>query len=142
MNCLIIAAGMGSRLQHRGKSKPLIPILGIPMIERIIHTACEVGVDEFYVVTGYQGHQVRNFLVRLEKRLAIRITPLVNEDWEKEMGLTATFPKGERNRQAHRPRRGGAGAPAGEVIQESVNSDQDNQRLSDPEPMLHESPIY
>ena len=50
-------------------------------------------MDEFYVVTGYQGHQVRNFLAQLEERLAIRITPLVNEDWEKEMGLTATFPK-------------------------------------------------
>jgi len=88
MTCLIIAAGKGSRLQQRGKSKPLIPILGIPIIERIIRTALEVGVDEFYVVTGYQGHQVRNFLVRLEERLAIRITPLVNEDWEKENGLS------------------------------------------------------
>jgi len=88
MTCLIIAAGKGSRLQQRGKSKPLIPILGIPIIERIIRTALEVGVDEFYVVTGYQGDQVRNFLVRLEERLAIRITPLVNEDWEKENGLS------------------------------------------------------
>ncbi len=88
MTCLIIAAGKGSRLLQGGKSKPLIPILGIPMIERIIRTALEVGVDEFYVVTGYQGHQVRNFLAQLEERLAIRITPLVNEDWEKENGLS------------------------------------------------------
>ena len=39
MTCLIIAAGKGSRLLQGGKSKPLIPILGIPMIERIIRTA-------------------------------------------------------------------------------------------------------
>jgi CDP-L-myo-inositol myo-inositolphosphotransferase len=88
MTCLIIAAGKGIRLQPRGKSKPLIPILGIPMIERIIRTALEAGADEFYVVTGYQGDQVRDFLERLAQRLAIRITTLVNEDWEKDNGLS------------------------------------------------------
>ncbi len=88
MKCLIIAAGKGSRLQQRGDSKPLIPILGIPLIERVIRTALEAGVDEFYVVIGYQGERVRLFLERLAERLAIRITPLVNEDWEKDNGLS------------------------------------------------------
>jgi CDP-L-myo-inositol myo-inositolphosphotransferase len=88
MKCLIIAAGKGSRLQRRGDSKPLIPILGIPIIERVIRTALGTGVDEFYVVIGYQGDQVRDFLEGLSKRLAIRITPLVNDDWEKENGLS------------------------------------------------------
>ncbi|MEE9548903.1 MAG: NTP transferase domain-containing protein [Candidatus Binatia bacterium] len=88
MTCLIIAAGKGIRLRQRGSSKPLIPILGIPMIERIIRAALEAGADEFNVVTGYQGDQVRSFLERLADRLAIRITPLENEDWEKENGLS------------------------------------------------------
>ncbi len=51
-------------------------------------------MDEFYVATGYQGHQVGDFLVRLEERLAIRITPLVNEDWEKENGLSVLKAQG------------------------------------------------
>ncbi len=88
MKCLIIAAGKGSRLQRRGDSKPLIPILGIPIIERVIRTALETGVDEFYVVIGYQGDRMRDFLAQLAKRLAIRITTLVNDDWEKENGLS------------------------------------------------------
>jgi CDP-L-myo-inositol myo-inositolphosphotransferase len=88
MKCLIIAAGKGSRLQQRGDSKPLIPILGIPLIERVIRTTLEAGVDEFYVVIGYQGERTRLFLERLAERLAIRITPLVNEDWEKDNGLS------------------------------------------------------
>jgi CDP-L-myo-inositol myo-inositolphosphotransferase len=88
IKCLIIAAGQGSRLQQRGDSKPLIPILGIPLIERVIRSAMEAGADEFYVVIGWQGGLVRDFLERLAKRLAIRITPLVNEDWEKENGLS------------------------------------------------------
>ena len=88
MKCLIIAAGKGGRLQPRGDSKPLIPILGIPLIERVIRTAMEAGADEFYVVIGYQGERVRNFLEWLSERLAVRITPLVNDDWDKENGLS------------------------------------------------------
>jgi len=94
MKCLIIAAGKGSRLQQRGESKPLIPTLGIPLIERVIRSAMEAGADEFYVVTGYQGARVRDFLERLAERLAIRITPLVNDDWEKENGLSVLKARG------------------------------------------------
>ena len=88
MKCLIIAAGKGSRLQPWGESKPLIPILGIPLIERVIRAAREAGADEFYVVTGYQGDRVRDFLERLAERLAFRVTFLVNDDWERENGLS------------------------------------------------------
>ena len=61
MKCLIIAAGKGSRLHQRGDSKPLVPILGIPLIERVIRDAMEAGADEFYVVIGYQRERVRLF---------------------------------------------------------------------------------
>ncbi len=88
IKCLILAAGNGSRLRQKGVSKPLVPLLGIPLIERAIRSAMEAGADDFYVVTGYQGDLVRDFLERLAKRLAIRITPLVNDDWEKENGLS------------------------------------------------------
>jgi GTP:adenosylcobinamide-phosphate guanylyltransferase len=43
MKCLIIAAGKGSRLQNRGECKPLIPVLGVPLIERVIRSAREAG---------------------------------------------------------------------------------------------------
>ncbi len=88
MKCLIIAAGKGSRLQARGECKPLIPILGLPLIERVIHCARAGGVDEFIVVTGYKGQQVCTFLDQLSKRLQIPITTIANEGWEKENGLS------------------------------------------------------
>ena len=88
MKCLIIAAGKGSRLQQRGDSKPLVPILGVPLIERVIRTVMEAGADQFYVIIGYQGERVRLFLEQLAERLAIRITPLVNDDWDKDNGLS------------------------------------------------------
>ena len=84
MKCLILAAGKGSRLRNNGSSKPLIPVLGIPLIERVIRTALEAGVDDFYVVTGYKGERVRAFLDDLSNRLKIRITSIVNKDWEKD----------------------------------------------------------
>ena len=94
MKCLIIAAGKGSRLRQSGDSKPLIPILGVPLIERVIRSAQMAGADEFIVVIGYQGDRVGDFLKRLAERLAIRITPLVNDEWEKENGLSVLKARG------------------------------------------------
>jgi CDP-L-myo-inositol myo-inositolphosphotransferase len=88
MKCLIIAAGKGSRLRQQGDSKPLIPILGLPLIERVIRSAIEAGADDFYVVTGYQERPIRSFLANLTHRLGCRITPILNQDWEKENGLS------------------------------------------------------
>jgi len=88
MKCLIIAAGKGSRLQQLGDSKPLIAVLGVPLIERAIRSAIEAGADDFYVVTGYQGERVQDFLGSLDERLGIPITTLINEDWEKENGFS------------------------------------------------------
>ena len=86
--CLIIAAGKGMRLRSRGESKPLTPIFGIPLIERVITSAMEAGANEFFVVTGYQADPLKAFLEDLSYRLGVRITPVDNEDWEKENGLS------------------------------------------------------
>ncbi len=88
MKCLIIAAGKGHRLRQRGDSKPLVPILGLPLIERVIRSAIEAGADDFYVVTGYQEGRIRSFLANLTRRLGCRIIPLFNPDWEKGNGLS------------------------------------------------------
>ncbi len=86
--CLIIAAGKGLRLRSQGDSKPLTPIFGVPLIERVILNALEAGANEFFVVTGYQGAPLKSFLQNLSTRLGVPITPIDNEDWEKENGLS------------------------------------------------------
>jgi len=86
--CLIIAAGKGMRLRSHGDSKPLTPIFGVPLIERVIMNALEAGANEFFVVTGYQGAPLKAFLQNLSNRLGVSITPIDNEDWEKENGLS------------------------------------------------------
>ena len=47
MKCLILAAGQGTRLKSKGEIKPLVSLLGVPLIERVIRSAMEAGVDEF-----------------------------------------------------------------------------------------------
>ncbi len=94
MKCLIIAAGQGIRIQSKGDVKPLIPLLGVPLIERVIRSAMEGGADEFYVITGYEGEQVSYFLQQLAKRLKVSITPIQNDDWQKENGISVLKARG------------------------------------------------
>ncbi|MEE9190920.1 MAG: NTP transferase domain-containing protein [Candidatus Neomarinimicrobiota bacterium] len=94
MKCLIIAAGQGIRIKSKGDVKPLIPLLGVPLIERVIRSAMEGGADEFYVITGYKGEQVSYFLQQLSKRLKVSITPIQNDDWQKENGISVLKARG------------------------------------------------
>ncbi len=88
MKCLIIAAGKGRRLRHKGDCKPLIPLLGTPIIERVIRSAMQAGIDDFCVVTGYNGDRVRRFLDDFAPRLGIKISHVINNEWEESNGLS------------------------------------------------------
>lgn len=88
MKALIIAAGQGSRLSTKGDSKPLIPLLGLSLVERVILTAKKGGLNDFYIVTGYNGEKVRRFLDRFGQSRNIKITHITNEEWEKGNGLS------------------------------------------------------
>jgi len=59
VNCLIVAAGTGGRLRERGQSKPLVPVNGVRLLERVITRARSAGVERFLVVSGYRGEDVR-----------------------------------------------------------------------------------
>ncbi len=83
MKCLIIADGPENRLSTLGNSKPFIPVVGLSIIERVILTAKEAGLTDFFVVTGYNGEEVRPFLGRFSLSRSINITCIPNEEWEK-----------------------------------------------------------
>lgn len=65
MHCLIIAAGHGSRLREVSVSKPLTPIGGVPLIERVIRAATAGGAAAFTVVTGHEAARLECFLATL-----------------------------------------------------------------------------
>ncbi len=82
MKCLILAAGKGSRLQHKSSSKPLIKLLGVALIERVIRSAIDAGADDFYIVIGNNSDLLSSFLSSLSKRLNISIKIIYNEFWD------------------------------------------------------------
>ncbi len=82
MKCLILAAGKGSRITQAGDSKPLVPVAGVPLIERTIVSAHRAGLTDFYVVTGHNAQRVEAFLTDLGLRLGVIITALRNPAWE------------------------------------------------------------
>ena len=73
--CVIIAAGRGKRLSERGPSKPLVRVLGMPLIERAIRTAARSGLTDFCVVIGYRAEEVRAFLEDLGPSTGEEDTP-------------------------------------------------------------------
>src|SRR5258708_37730877 len=88
MKCLIVAAGLGARLREKGELKPLIPIKGIPSIERVISRARSAGVDEFLVFSGYRGEELRRELDTFSAREKISITHVVNDEWNRAHGVS------------------------------------------------------
>ena len=81
MNCLILAAGLGSRLRGVSQSKPLTPVGGVPLIEHVIRRAATGGATRVLVVTGHEGERLEAFLAELQFRLALPIGWERAEDW-------------------------------------------------------------
>jgi len=88
MKCLILASGQGLRLKAKGDSKPLVPLLGLPLIERVILTAHKAGFTDFYVVTGYNREKINKHLEQFSRIRNIKITTINNNDWKKENGIS------------------------------------------------------
>lgn len=75
MNFGILAAGEGSRLAGEGAKtpKPLIPINGVPMIERLIRIFIDCGADSVCVVINDFMPEVRQFLDELRPKLPVEL---------------------------------------------------------------------
>lgn len=97
-DALIIAAGKGSRMAERGDLKPLIPVLEVPLIERVIAAGVEAGLTRFWVVTGYRRDELCAFLEDLSRRLDVRIEELHNKDWHGSNGLSVLSAAGRLRR--------------------------------------------
>jgi CDP-L-myo-inositol myo-inositolphosphotransferase len=88
MKCLIIASGRGTRLASKTGMKPLASLMGLPLIARVILQAQKAGLNDFYVVTGYNGERLRAYLDDFSRRRNMNITCLQNDEWDKENGLS------------------------------------------------------
>lgn len=86
MNCLIVAAGHGSRLRTVSDSKPLTPVAGTPLIEHVVTAAAAAGASRFVVVTGHQADRLEVFLASLPARLGIAVEWVRTADWSRPNG--------------------------------------------------------
>ena len=75
MNFAIIAAGEGSRLAKEGITtpKPLIPVQGTPLIERLVEIFSRHGAGSISIIINSQQPQTRDFLEKLRERYPINI---------------------------------------------------------------------
>ena len=73
----IISAGEGSRLASEGFSqpKPLVPICGVPMIERLVRIMNNCGADKIAVIVNGENPETVSLLKSLPVDLVVKKTP-------------------------------------------------------------------
>ena len=87
MQALIIAAGAGTRQRENGESKPLIPLKGQTIIERVISSCKEANIKEIFITVGYKADKIKTFLGD-GSQLGLKITYIDNSEWEKGNGTS------------------------------------------------------
>ena len=81
MQCVILAAGLGTRMRPltEERPKPLIKVCGKPLLQHIIE-ALPPGIDEIIIVVGYKAEMIREYFG--EEFLGRKVTYVTQEKQE------------------------------------------------------------
>ena len=93
--CLILAAGNGSRIAALSGSapKPLVPLVGAPLLEHIVLSAHAAGIERFVIVVGYRADAIRLWFAK--RPLGdISVTLVENPEYHKANGVSALAARG------------------------------------------------
>ena len=93
--CLILAAGNGTRLRSVSGSlpKPLVDFRGKPILEHVILRAHQAGIDKFAIVVGYRSDLIRSWFDG--RSLGVSVTFVENPDYHKSNGISALKARNE-----------------------------------------------
>jgi dTDP-glucose pyrophosphorylase len=74
MQGVVLAAGKGSRLQHLtlGRSKAMLPVLGKPIVERVMLDQVANGIDDFIVVVSPDDRDITHYF-RVESNIKTEV---------------------------------------------------------------------
>ena len=89
MQGVILAAGDGTRLAPLtlASPKPLVRVLGRPLIDYTLDAFCAADIRDLVLVVGYKEAQIRNWVCD-GRRYGARITYVSNPDYELENALS------------------------------------------------------
>jgi len=87
--CLILAAGNGSRLRplSQGMPKPLMQVHGRPLVDHVIRDAHQAGIDRFVIVLGYGAEAMRDWFAHYTLE-GISVTLVENTEYHKNNGVS------------------------------------------------------
>ena len=90
---VVLAAGVGSRLQHGVRAKPLVHMGGMTLLERSIVAAHEAGFVEVVVVTGHEPERVAREALEVSRRRGLRVAVVHNARYREGNGLSVLATK-------------------------------------------------
>jgi choline kinase len=84
---VILAAGMGTRLKGRGgMPKPLVPVVGEPLLRRVIRQFEGAGVLDVVLVLGHRAEEVLDAVEAWS--LDAAVTPVINPKYRLSNGIS------------------------------------------------------
>src|SRR5512133_2479736 len=96
MEAVIIAAGKGSRLSQLFSPKPLTPLLGLRLMERILLIGKLAGIKSFTIVVGYKAAVIKQSIGD-GRNYGVRINYIENLEWKKGNGVSVLQAKNHVN---------------------------------------------
>jgi 1L-myo-inositol 1-phosphate cytidylyltransferase len=95
-DAVVLMAGTGSRLRASGEilPKPLVPILGRPLISYIIESVQQIGVRTLHAVVGANGDDLIASLRPFVPR-SMNLHAIPNPDWQKQNGISVLCAAGK-----------------------------------------------
>jgi mannose-1-phosphate guanylyltransferase/phosphomannomutase len=75
MKCAIVAGGLGTRLRSivGDIPKPMVPLDGVPLLERLIGLCRRFGIDDVHLLLGYRPEVIRDYF-RDGSAFGVRLT--------------------------------------------------------------------